>query len=223
MRVLIIEDSERLRRSLSEGLRRSGFVVDAAGDGQAGLDQCAREQYTVIVLDLMLPKLDGLSLLKCLRKRGDHTHVLILSAKDQLADRVAGLNLGADDYLVKPFAFDELLARINALQRRRFEAKSPHFLIKSLDVDINARTARLAGEAISLSRLEFDLLALLLMRRGRVVTRAQIFDQLYDSASDPMSNVVDVLVYALRKKIQRAGDGDIILTRRGLGYLIEQE
>ena len=233
MRLLVVEDSERLRRSLSEGLRRSGFTVDVAADGEAALAQTCAETYAVIVLDLMLPKLDGLRVLQSMREQGDRTHVLILSAKDQVSERVAGLNLGADDYLAKPFAFDELLARVNALVRRRMEAKNPLLTAGDLEVDTNARTARVAGALVALSRLEHELLTLLIRRRGRVVTRAQIVDALYDSASDNVSNVVEALVYSLRRKMQQctataavgnsAPRRDIVVTRRGLGYLIEAE
>lgn len=233
MRLLVVEDSERLRRSLSEGLRRSGFTVDVAGDGVAALAQTRAEAYAVVVLDLMLPKLDGLQVLQNMRRHGDQTHVLILSAKDQLPDRVAGLNLGADDYLAKPFAFEELLARVNALIRRRSEAKNPLLKAADVEVDTNARSVRVAGAPIALSRLEYELLTLLMRRRGRVLTRSQIVEALYDSASDNVSNVVEALVYSLRRKLQpsaadaavggRCSRRDIVMTRRGLGYLIEAE
>ena len=233
MRLLVVEDSERLRRSLSEGLRRSGFTVDVAGDGVAALAQTRAEAYAVVVLDLMLPRLDGLQVLQNMRRHGDQTHVLILSAKDQLPDRVAGLNLGADDYLAKPFAFEELLARVNALIRRRSEAKNPLLKAADVEVDTNARSVRVAGAPIALSRLEYELLTLLMRRRGRVLTRSQIVEALYDSASDNVSNVVEALVYSLRRKLQpsaaEAAVGgscsrrDIVVTRRGLGYLIEAE
>ena len=231
MRLLVVEDSERLRRSLSEGLRRSGFTVDVAGDGVAALAQTRAEAYAVVVLDLMLPRLDGLQVLQNMRQHGDQTHVLILSAKDQLPDRVAGLNLGADDYLAKPFAFEELLARVNALIRRRSEAKNPLLKAADVEVDTNARSVRVAEAPIALSRLEYELLTLLLRRRGRVLTRSQIVEALYDSASDNVSNVVEALVYSLRRKLQpsaaEAAVGgscsrrDIVVTRRGLGYVIE--
>ena len=221
MKILVIEDSERLRRALGEGLRKSGFTVDLAADGEAGLALSQTQEHDLIILDLMLPKLDGLSLLKCLRQQGSKSHVLILSARDQAQDRVSGLNLGADDYLVKPFDFDELLARVNALLRRRYEHKQPSIVIGGLNIDTNTRTVRRAGTAIPLTRLEYRLLELLLFRRGRVKTRAQIFEHLYDLGSENGSNVVEVLVYSLRRKLQSDGESDLIVTRRGQGYLIE--
>jgi DNA-binding response OmpR family regulator len=221
MKLLVIEDSERLRRSLGHGLSRAGFAVDLTGDGREGLAFAEVNEYDVVILDLMLPGMDGLTVLRTLRQRGRKTHVLILSARDQVQDRILGLELGADDYLVKPFAFEELCARVRALVRRRYEAKNPVIRVQGVEIDTAQQKVRLDGEPVALTPAEYALLELLALRRGRVVTREQILDQLYDSGAEVASNVVEVLVYSLRKKIQPAGAPPVIVTRRGSGYLIE--
>ena len=221
MKLLIIEDSERLRRSLSEGLRRDGYVVDVAGDGREGLGFARVNDYDVIVLDLMLPKLDGLSLLRELRQSGDKTHVLVLSAKDQVQDRVVGLKLGADDYLVKPFSFDELCARVNALARRKHDVKSVLVEIGGITIDLSKRLACVEDDPIPLTPSEYLLLETLALRRGRVLSKDYLTDLLYNSAEEISSNVVEVLVSSLRKKLRGACNSDPIKTRRGFGYIIE--
>jgi DNA-binding response OmpR family regulator len=222
MKLLVIEDSERLRRSLGHGLRRAGFAVDLAADGREGLASAEINDYDVIILDLMLPGMDGLTLLRTLRQKGRKTHVLILSARDQVQDRILGLELGADDYLVKPFAFEELCARIRALIRRRYETKNPSIRVRDVEIDTAQQRVLLHGEPVALTPTEYALLELLALRRGRVVSREQILDELYESAAEVASNVVEVLVCSLRKKIQPAGAPPVIVTRRGSGYLIER-
>jgi DNA-binding response OmpR family regulator len=221
MKLLVIEDSERLRRSLGHGLRRAGFAVDLTGDGREGLAYAETIEYDVLILDLMLPGMDGLTVLRTLRQRGRKTHVLILSAKDQVQDRILGLELGADDYLVKPFAFEELCARVRALIRRRYETKSPVILLPGVQIDTAQQKVLRAGEAVALTPAEYALLELLALRRGRVVTREQILAQLHESEDEVASNVVEVLICSLRKKIQPDGATPIVVTRRGHGYLIE--
>ncbi|HEX6899816.1 MAG TPA: response regulator transcription factor [Thermoanaerobaculia bacterium] len=221
MKLLVIEDSERLRRSLGHGLRRAGFAVDLTPDGREGLAYAEINDYDVIVLDLMLPGMDGLTILRTLRQKGRKTHVLILSAKDQVQDRILGLELGADDYLVKPFAFEELCARVRALIRRRYETKSPSIHLGEVEIDTARQSVLVQGEPVALTPTEYALLELLALRRGRVVTREQILAQLYESEDEVASNVVEVLVCSLRKKIQPAGTPPVIVTRRGRGYLIE--
>ena len=221
MKLLVIEDSERLRRSLGHGLRRAGFAVDLTGDGREGLAYAETTDYDVLILDLMLPGMDGLTLLRTLRQRGRKTHVLILSAKDQVQDRILGLELGADDYLVKPFAFEELCARVRALIRRRYETKSPVIHLRGVQIDTAQQKVLRDGEAVALTPAEYALLELLALRRGRVVTREQILAQLHESEDEVASNVVEVLVCSLRKKIQPDGAPPIVVTRRGRGYLIE--
>jgi len=220
MRVLIIEDYGPLRRALCNGLREAGFAVDASSDGQEGLWYAESNEYDVIVLDLMLPKIDGLTILKRLREAGRSMHILILTARDAVEDRVRGLDLGADDYLVKPFAFEELLARVRALVRREYKAKSPVIRVADLEIDTARRLVRRAGERIDLTAREYALLELLALRAGEVVTRTEIWEHLYDFDSCAQSNVVDVYVGYLRKKIERLGLPRLIHTRRGQGYVL---
>jgi DNA-binding response OmpR family regulator len=221
MKLLVVEDSERLRRSLGQGLSRAGFAVDLTADGLEGLAFAEANDYDVIVLDLLLPGLDGLAVLRSLRRQGKNTHVLILSARDQVEDRIRGLEQGADDYLVKPFSFDELCARVRALVRRRYEAKDPVLGLAGLELDTARRQVSRGGRALPLTPSEYALLELLALRRGRVVTRDQILHHIYDSTAEVSSNVVDVLVCSLRKKVQPEDAPPLIVTRRGLGYLIE--
>ena len=223
MRVLLIEDSQRLGRSISTGLRKEGYAVDLAEDGPTGLWHATHCVYDVIVLDLMLPGLDGLALLRQLRQADEehrNAHVLVLTAKDTVDDRVAGLRAGADDYLVKPFAFEELLARIEALMRRRHHAKNPLLSIGELQIDTTAHRVSRNGREVELTAREFSLLHFLALRGGEVVSRAQIEEHLYDQNAEPMSNVVDACVYSLRKKIDLPEQPSLIQTRRGVGYVL---
>ncbi|MGN6626127.1 MAG: response regulator transcription factor [Tepidisphaeraceae bacterium] len=221
MRVLLVEDSERLQRSVERGLRGSGYAVDVAGDGTHGLWLAETNVYDVVVLDLMLPNLDGLSVLRRLRESGRDVHVLILTAKDTVEDRVKGLRHGADDYLIKPFSLDELLARVEALVRRQHGQKNPRIKVGDLVLDTAARVAFLGNRPIELTTREFGLLELLVFRQGQVLTRTEIESKLYDDRAELMSNVVDTVVYALRKKLDRPGLPSMIQTRRGMGYVFE--
>jgi DNA-binding response OmpR family regulator len=218
VRVLVIEDFEPLARSLAQGLREAGYAVDTSGDGEEGLALGEASPYDAILLDLMVPKLDGFEILRRLRARGSKTAVLVLSARDQLPDRVAALDLGADDYLVKPFAFEELLARLRAVIRRRYLAPTNLVSVGDLEIDVAGRAVRRGGQVIALSALEYALLEYLAMRRGQVVTRAEIREHVYDFAAEPSSNVVDVYVGYLRKKIDDGQAVRLIHTHRGLGY-----
>ena len=220
MKVLVIEDSERLLRSLRVGLERSGFAVDAVDDGHQGLAYATHGHYDAVVLDLMLPGIDGLTVLRRLRESGSDVHVLILTARDGVAERIEGLQRGADDYLTKPFEFDELVARLHALVRRRYGRKDPVCTIGSLSVDLARRRVRDDSAEISLTPAEFNLLAFLLARRGRVTSKGEILDHLYagDAAGSP--NAIEVFVHQLRRKLRAAGHGDVIETRRGHGYLV---
>ncbi|HKA90938.1 MAG TPA: response regulator transcription factor [Haliangiales bacterium] len=221
MRVLLIEDYEPLARSVAQGMREAGYAVDAAGDGEDGLARAQAGGYDAIVLDLMVPKLDGLSLLARLRRDGSHIPVLILTARDGVADRVAGLDLGADDYLVKPFAFAELLARLRALIRRRYRAPDAVIRVADLEVDVAARCVRRAGRAVTLSAREFALLEYLAHRRGQIVTRAEIWEHVYDFAAEPSSNVIDVYIGYLRRKVDDGHPRKLLRTHRGLGYSLD--
>ena len=221
MKILVVEDSERLRRSLVEGLTRTGFAVDAAADGEEGLEFALAYDHDVIVLDLMLPRMSGLELLERLRDAGRQTHVLILSAKDQVRDRVKGLEIGADDYLIKPFSFDELCARLHALVRRKYSTKSPRISIADLVLDTAGKRVTRGSEQIHLTPSEYSLLEYLCMRRGMVVSQTQLIDHLYDSDSEVGSNVIEVLISGLRKKIHEPEKPPIVKTRRGFGYVVE--
>lgn len=221
MRLLLIEDYEPLRTSVAQGLREEGFAVDATGDGDEGLWYALGEDYDAIVLDLMLPGLDGLSLLQRLRAEGRQTHVLILTARDAVEDRVRGLEAGADDYLVKPFAFQELVARVNALVRRRYAVKSPVVCVGDLAVDRGARTVLRGERAVELTAKQFALLELLVLRAGEAVPRADLWAHLYGFEDEPSSNLLDVYVAQLRRKLEAGGEPRVIHTRRGFGYVLE--
>jgi DNA-binding response OmpR family regulator len=214
----LIEDSERLQQSVAEGLRRSGYAVDVAGDGETGLWRAKTHDYDAVILDLMLPGLEGLAVLAALRAAGRDTHVLVLTARDAVEDRVRGLRAGADDYLVKPFAFDELLARVEALTRRRHGRPHPTIAIGDLVIDTAARVVRRGKDLIDLSPREYALLDYLAARGDAVVSRTEIEEHIYDDRTEPMSNVVDAAVYALRRKIDTPGRPSLIVTRRGMGY-----
>ncbi|MDH3760669.1 MAG: response regulator transcription factor [Gammaproteobacteria bacterium] len=221
MKILLVEDSERLQRSLSTGLQRNGFTVDQAFDGEQALAYIATNRYQVIVLDLMLPGIDGLSVLSKLRADGNDCHVLILSANDQTEDRVRGLDLGADDYLVKPFSFDELVSRLRALNRRRSGDKNPLIEVDGVGIDTVAKLVSFGNTVIALTPHEYRLLEFLAHRRGRVYSHDQLIDQLYDASSYVTRNAVEAHISSLRKRLKQAGAPQLINTRRGFGYLIE--
>lgn len=221
MKVLVVEDSDRLRKALGEGLRRSGFVVDLAEEGQTGLNCANCNEYDVIVLDIMMPKLDGFGLLREVRDRRNPVKVLVLSAKGEINDRVKGLEAGADDYLVKPFAFEELVARIKTLARRRLADGSPVVKIGALTIDTARRAVVVAGDEVGLTASEYNLIEHLSLRRGTVICKTQLRDMLSHSDSESVSNTVEVLISNIRKKFRGAGVEDLIQTKRGFGYYIE--
>lgn len=221
MRVLLVEDYAPLRESVAQALEEAGFAVDAAGDGEVGLWYAQSGNYDAIVLDIVLPKLDGLSILKRLRRSGNRTPVLLLTAKDTVADRVAGLDSGADDYLVKPFALEEVLARVRALLRRRYDARDPIIRVRDLELNTISRIVCRAGERLDLTAREFALLEFLAHRVGEIVSRTEIWEHVYDFRSTVESNVVDVYIGYLRKKLERSGRPRLIHTRRGQGYVLE--
>jgi DNA-binding response OmpR family regulator len=222
VKILLIEDYEPLRKSLTKGLREAGYCVETAEEGEQGLWLAETCRYDLVVLDLMLPGIDGLTILKRLRKAGKAVHVLILTAKDTIGDRVKGLDLGADDYLVKPFAFEELLARVRALLRRNYGTKSAVVKVGDLEVDTVARGVSRAGSVIELTAKEYNLIEYLVLRAGQVVTRVEIWESLYDFAAEPNSNVIDVYISSLRKKLEQGGMCRLIHTRRGLGYVLKE-
>ncbi|MDZ4859266.1 MAG: response regulator transcription factor [Candidatus Hydrogenedentes bacterium] len=221
MRVLLVEDSKRLQTYIAKGLRAAGCVVDVAIDGEEGLWLATENEYNVIILDLMLPKMDGISVLRQLRAHKRKTHVLILTAKDTVPDRVHGLEQGADDYLVKPFAFEELLARTQALARRSYGRKDARIAIGDVTIDTTRRTVSLNETSLDLRPREYALLELLALRQGEVVTRTEIEQHIYDDLAEPSSNVVDAAICILRKKIDAPTGPSLIQTRRGIGYVLE--
>lgn len=224
MRILIVEDSNVLRESLEQGLREAGYAVDSVADGRRGLIHARTTDYDAIVLDLGLPELDGLSVLRTLRERGLLTPVLVLTARDSVEDRVLGLRTGADDYLVKPFALAELLARVGALIRRAKGSATPIIRVGTLTIDTSARTIRVGeGRAIELAPREYALLEYLAHRAGRPVTRHELEEHLYDDRARVMSNAVDSAVCALRATLENAGCPAIIHTRRKVGYVLSSE
>jgi DNA-binding response OmpR family regulator len=223
MRVLLVEDYAPLRKALCLGLREAGFAVDSTGDGEEGLWYAASNDYDVVVLDLMLPGIDGLTILERLRAAGRKVHVLILSAKGAAEDRIKGLNLGADDYLAKPFALQELLARVRALVRRRYEVKDPVIRIADMEINTVTRLARRAGERIDLTPRQYALLEFLALRAGQLVTRTDIWEHVYAFESAAQSNVVDVYIGYLRRKIERPGLAPLIHTRRGQGFVLGEQ
>lgn len=223
MRVLYVEDSPRLQQTVGTALRRSGYAVDVSGDGEDGLWRAEQTDYDVIILDVMLPKLDGLSVLQRLREQGKSTHVLLLTARDTVPDRVRGLRSGADDYLVKPFALEELLARVEALCRRAYGSKQNRLALGDLEIDSAAKKVWRAGQLVKLKPREYQLLEYLVHRRGQVVTQSEIEAHLYNDDAEPMSNVVESILSSLRRKLGEANPAPLIHTRRGLGYVLETE
>ncbi len=221
MRILLVEDYAPVRESVAQALEEAGFAVDASVDGEEGLWLGQSGEYDVIVLDIVLPRIDGLSILKRLRQGGDRTPVLLLTAKDTVDDRVTGLDLGADDYLVKPFALEELLARVRALLRRKYETADPVIRVQDLEVDTVGRVVQRGGKRIDLTAREYALLEFLAHRVGQVVSRMEIWEHVYDFHSTVESNVVDVYIGYLRKKIEGSGRPRLIHTRRGQGYVLE--
>jgi DNA-binding response OmpR family regulator len=203
-------------------LRREGLAVDSTGDGKEGLWLAQENPYSLAVLDLTLPGIDGLEVLRRLREEGSEIGVIVTTARDAVPDRVAGLDAGADDYLVKPFALEELMARVRAQLRRHFGQHDSTIKVGDLVVDTKARQASRAGVTLELTAKEFALLELLALRAGQVVARADIWEQLYDFAEETDSNVIDVFVNRLRKKSEASGAGRLIHTRRGLGYVLSE-
>ncbi|HEX7861444.1 MAG TPA: response regulator transcription factor [Verrucomicrobiae bacterium] len=221
MRLLIVEDSERLQRSLALALQKRGYAVDVTGDGTEALWQATETPYDLILLDVMLPGMDGFAVLKTLRERQVETPVLMLTAKGEVSDRVAGLEAGADDYLPKPFALEELLARVDTLVRRRYANKNPRIQIGDLELDTAARLVRRGEEAIALTPREYRLLEYLGRRVGEVVTKTEIEAHVYNEEKNIFSNAVESAISTLRKKLWPNESNPPLQTRRGLGYVLE--
>lgn len=224
MRVLIVEDTVQIRKAIVRALKANHYAVDDTGDGEDGLWHALEYDYDVIILDIMLPKLDGKQILQKIRQSGKNTPVLFLTALDQIEDKVDGLKMGADDYLVKSFAMEELLARVEALSRRKYQQSSSVLKVADIELDRSAKTATRADQILTLTPQSFALLELLMLRKGQVVSRTEIENSIYDEYVNPMSNVVESAVYALRKAIQiNDSASQLIKTKRGMGYIIQAE
>ena len=224
MRILVVEDDNKIGGFLIKGLREAGYTVDLAEDGEKGLDLLTTTPYDAAVVDLMLPKLDGLSMIETVRGQGQTTPILILSAKRSIDDRIQGLQQGGDDYLVKPFSFAELLARIQALIRRgsgNSELKT--LFAGDLEMDLLQRTVKRGGQLLALTAREFSLLEYLLRNKGRIVSKTTILEKVYDYSFDPQTNVVDVLICRLRNKTDKGHTNKLIHTVRGMGYVLKEE
>jgi DNA-binding response OmpR family regulator len=217
MRILVVEDEHKIANSIKRGFEQETWATDVAFDGETGYDLAASEDYDVIVLDIMLPKMDGIEICKKLRTGGKHTPILILTARGEIDDKVEGLNSGADDYLVKPFAFEELLARVRALVRRPSAVKGEKLKTGGLELNTNTLEVKNKGKEVSLSRKEFALLEYLMRNVGRVVSKENIIAHVWNYESDILPNTVEVFVRYLRDKI----GSDTIKTVRGFGYKIE--
>ncbi len=223
MRILVVEDDQSLHRIIQRRLKEEGYAVDGCYDGEDALMYMTSGVYDCIILDWMLPKKDGVIVLREFRSQGGETPVLMLTAKDAISDRVSGLDAGADDYLTKPFAFDELLARVRALMRRNTSAKENTLQLADLVMDLPKHTVRRGEKEISLTSREYALLEYFLRNQGQVLTRSQIADHVWNYDFDYDSNVVDVYIRYLRNKIDRGFDVPLIHTVRGCGYVLKQE
>lgn len=221
MKILVVEDEEKIARALQRGLEQERFSVEIALDGAAGLAAAEADEYDVIVLDRMLPEMDGMEVCRTLRDAGNKTPILMLTAKDQVRDRVAGLNAGADDYLVKPFAFEELLARLHALLRRPNQAADVVLKVADLELDPTSFTAKRAGRLIKLSAKEFALLEYLMRNEGQVLSKEKIIDHVWEYDADVLPNNVEVFIGYLRRKVDQPFSGqNLIHTARGFGYSV---
>ncbi|WP_299976787.1 response regulator transcription factor [Desulfobacula sp.] len=222
MRILVIEDDLKIAEFIQKGLKSSGFAVDHAATGNQGFEMAFEEPYDTMVVDIMLPELDGISLIKKIREKKNNTPIIILSARDRVDDRVNGLQAGADDYLTKPFAFSELLARIQALIRRAGNITDPvNLSYADLSIDILKRQVKRNDEIVELQPLEFSLLEYLLRNRERVVSRTMIMEHVWDYNFDPMTNVVEARICRLRDKIDKDFEPKLIHTVRGAGYVLK--
>jgi DNA-binding response OmpR family regulator len=222
MRILLIEDNKALVKSLKKGLEEETFAVDVAYDGEEGLYLAENNPYDIIILDLMLPKLDGITLLRRLRRQKIQTHILILTARDAPEEKVKGLDAGADDYLTKPFHYDELLARLRALLRRKYQKKEPFLSIGELKINTRSHQVWRNEQEIILQPKEYAVLEYLAYHQNEIVNRTQLWDHLYDWQDESTSNILDVYINHLRNKIDKAAEKKMIITIRGEGYMLKK-
>ncbi len=223
MRILIVEDDQKIADFVSKGLKESGFAVDIANDGLDGLHLGLTESYNAAIVDIMLPEIDGLTLIAKLREKNNNTPIIILSARHTVDDRIKGLQKGGDDYLVKPFLFSELLARVQALIRRSSQISEPSGLsVGTLHLDLMTRQVTRENKELTLQAKEYALLEYLMRNAGRIVSKTAILESVYDYSFDPQTNVVDVLVHRLRSKIDKEFDKKLIHTARGMGYVLKE-
>ena len=223
MKILLAEDEVDLNNVVTRYLKKNGYSVDSVLDGEEALDYLEYSEYDLVILDIMMPKVDGFEVIKKLRNKGNHTSVLMLTARDSADDKVKGLDLGADDYIVKPFDFNELLARIRAVVRRKYGNSSNKLVIGDLILDTSEKSVTRAGKQIELTGKEYEVLEYLMQSKNRILSRDQIKEHVWDFDYEGDSNIIDVLIKNIRKKIDIEDGKQIIYTKRGLGYVIKED
>ena len=223
MKILLAEDEVDLNNVVTRYLKKNGYSVDSVLDGEEALDYLEYGEYDLVILDIMMPKVDGFEVIKKLRDKGNHTSVLMLTARDSADDKVKGLDLGADDYIVKPFDFNELMARIRAVVRRKYGNSSNRLVIEDLILDTSEKSVTRAGKQIELTGKEYEVLEYLMQSKNRILSRDQIKEHVWDFDYEGDSNIIDVLIKNIRKKIDIEDGKQIIYTKRGLGYVIKED
>ena len=223
MKILLAEDAVDLNNVVTRYLKKNGYSVDSVLDGEEALDYLEYSEYDLVILDIMMPKVDGFEVIKKLRDKGNHTSVLMLTARDSADDKVKGLDLGADDYIVKPFDFNELMARIRAVVRRKYGNSSNKLVIGDLILDTSEKSVTRAGKQIELTGKEYEVLEYLMQSKNRILSRDQIKEHVWDFDYEGDSNIIDVLIKNIRKKIDIEDGKQIIYTKRGLGYVIKED
>lgn len=223
MKILLAEDEVDLNNVVTRYLKKNGYSVDSVLDGEEALDYLEYGEYDLVILDIMMPKVDGFEVIKKLRNKGNHTSVLMLTARDSADDKVKGLDLGADDYIVKPFDFNELMARIRAVVRRKYGNSSNRLVIGDLILDTSEKSVTRAGKQIELTGKEYEVLEYLMQSKNRILSREQIKEHVWDFDYEGDSNIIDVLIKNIRKKIDIEDGKQIIYTKRGLGYVIKED